>query len=73
MLRETTYTKIRYARASYIRWVRRAKHLIEGLRVSEDMIPVDSTSCEFGLWLYDEGMRFKSSPELVNYLMDNQL
>jgi hypothetical protein len=68
MLNEITYTKIRQARASHARWVRRAKHLIEGLPISEDMIPIDSTSCEFGMWFYHEGMKFKSNPELLKYL-----
>ena len=68
MLNEISYTKIRQARASHARWVRRAKHLIEGLPVSEDMIPIDSTSCEFGMWFYNEGMKFKNNPELLKLL-----
>ncbi len=68
MFNKTAYAKIRDARASHARWVRRAKHLIEGLPVSEDLIPIDSTACAFGVWLYDEGMRYKTRPELSAYL-----
>ncbi len=47
------------AKEAHIKWVRRAKHLVENLPLSEDMIPVDSTECSFGCWFHKEASRLK--------------
>ncbi len=49
ILRELSNAKI-----SHERWVKRAEHLVEGLPISEDFIPTEPTSCEFGKWLYSD-------------------
>jgi len=60
MNNEYTLEKLRDAKQAHAKWVRRAKHLVENLPVNEDMIPLDSTECAFGCWLYSEGMKYKS-------------
>ena len=61
MEKEYTLEKLRDAKKAHAKWVRRAKHLVENLPVKEDMIPLDSTECAFGCWLYSEGMKYKSN------------
>jgi len=68
MHKSLIYTKVREARASHANWIRRAKHLIEGLPVGEEFIPINSTACHFGLWLYGEGMKYKSLKNLTDKL-----
>ncbi len=46
---------LRTAKAAHIKWVQKAKLLINGLDVEEGTIPVDSTECKFGKWFYSEG------------------
>ena len=48
------------ARLSHAKWLRRAKHLIEGLPVSNGMIPIDPTDCAFGQWFYKDAVHYKS-------------
>jgi len=48
------------ARLSHAKWLRRAKHLIEGLPVKNGMIPIDPTDCAFGKWFYKEALQYKS-------------
>ena len=48
------------ARLSHAKWLRRAKHLIEGLPVSDGMIPIDPTDCAFGQWFYKDAVKYKS-------------
>lgn len=55
---------------SHANWVRRSKHLIEGLPVGEEFIPYDATECHFGQWFYDEVMKFKVVPELSDTLTE---
>jgi len=52
--------QIAEARIAHTRWLRRAQHLIEGLPVSDGMVALDPTHCEFGNWLYSDGMKYKS-------------
>jgi len=47
------------ARVSHTRWLRRAKHLIEGLPVRDGMLCLDPSHCEFGKWFYKEGVQYK--------------
>ena len=61
MERDYTLEKLRDAKKAHAKWVRRAKHLVENLPVCEDMIPLDSTDCAFGCWLYSEGMKYKNN------------
>jgi len=60
MNNDNTLEKLRDAKKAHAKWVRRAKHLVENLPVTEEMIPLDSTECKFGCWLYEEGMKYKS-------------
>ncbi len=59
MDRKKLLEKIENARISHMRWIQRAQHLIEDLPITEDMIPLDYTKCEFGEWLYSDGLKFK--------------
>ncbi len=53
-------SNVRAAKAAHIKWVQKAKLLINGLDVQEGAIPVDSTECEFGKWFYDKGQVLNS-------------
>ncbi|MFT5662111.1 MAG: hypothetical protein ACI9TV_002759 [Sulfurimonas sp.] len=57
-------SNVRAARTAHIKWVQKAKLLINGLDVQEGAIPVDSTECEFGKWFYDKG-------QILNSLTNN--
>ncbi len=46
---------IRSARREHVKWVYRAKKLVNGLEVSKKDIPLKITSCEFGKWFYGDG------------------
>ncbi len=51
---------LRAAKAAHIKWVQKAKLLINGLDVEEGTIPVDATECKFGKWFYSEGQVLNS-------------
>jgi len=55
---------------AHTNWVRRARHLIEGMPVRAEFIPFDATECHFGQWFYDEVMKFNVVPELHDVLAD---
>ena len=55
MEKEHVLEHLRSAKAAHIKWVQKAKLLINGLDVKEDAIPVDSTECKFGKWFYSDG------------------
>jgi hypothetical protein len=57
------------AKKAHIRWVKRAKHLVEGLPIDKDFIPLKSTSCIFGKWLYSEGGNLRKVPH-TNQLIE---
>lgn len=42
------------AKRDHIKWVQRAKLLIEGLPIDENAIPLGCTDCAFGKWFYAE-------------------
>jgi hypothetical protein len=56
------------ARHAHATWLRRAKHLIEGLPVQDGMIPIDPTFCTFGKWFYKDGVRLKRFDSLQEVL-----
>ena len=64
MNKEHVLEHLRAAKSAHIKWVQKAKLLINGLDVKEDSIPVDSTECKFGQWFYSEG-------QILNALSNN--
>ena len=55
-------SQIRSARKAHISWVQRAKALVAGVDFDKEQIPVDATSCKFGSWFYEEGVRLNTLP-----------
>lgn len=52
-----------------MRWVKRADHLISGLPVDQEFIPLEPTTCGFGRWLYGEiGQSLRVSDEFKSYI-----
>jgi len=47
--------KIRLARLAHVKWVQRAKSLVNGVPIKEEDIPLTSDACEFGKWFYSDG------------------
>jgi len=43
------------ARKSHIKWLNRAKSIIDGKSLVRDPHPLESTACQFGLWFSTEG------------------
>jgi hypothetical protein len=64
MNKEHVLEHLRVAKSAHIKWVQKAKLLINGLDIKEDSIPVDSTECKFGQWFYSEG-------QILNALSNN--
>ncbi|MDP2849592.1 MAG: CZB domain-containing protein [Sulfuricurvum sp.] len=48
------------AKKAHLKWVQRAKLLIEGLAIDESAIPLNSTDCAFGKWFYSEGQKLNA-------------
>ncbi len=46
---------IRAARRSHVKWVQRAKSLVNGLAVTKEQIHLEVTMCDFGRWFYCDG------------------
>lgn len=57
ILQETNQAKI-----AHKRWVKRADHLISGLPVEKEFIPLEPTSCAFGQWFYSQGSKLRTIP-----------
>jgi hypothetical protein len=55
ILQETNKAKI-----AHKRWVKRADHLISGLPVDKEFIPLEPTTCGFGKWLYSQGTQLRT-------------
>jgi hypothetical protein len=55
MEKEQIVEHLRAAKSAHIKWVQKAKLLINGIEVEKDAIPVDSTECKFGKWFYSDG------------------
>jgi len=66
MKKEEVLEHIRAAKVAHIKWLQKAKLLINGLDIDEDAIPVDSTECAFGKWFYSDG-------QFLNALSNNPL
>ena len=64
ILQETNRAKI-----AHKRWVKRADHLISGLPVDKEFIPLDPTSCGFGKWLYTQGSQLRTIIE-TKYIVE---
>ncbi len=64
MDKEATLEQLSAAKKAHIKWVNRAKSLVEGLPVEKDAIPVDSTDCQFGTWFYGEGQKLNAMPNM---------
>jgi len=47
------------AKQAHIHWVKRAKHLVKGLPVNSEFIPLEAISCRFGKWLYSDGIQLR--------------
>jgi len=62
MNKEETIEQLHSAKKAHIKWVQRAKALIEGIPVEKDAIPVDCTECKFGQWFYGEGQKLNAMP-----------
>jgi hypothetical protein len=48
------------AKREHIKWVQRAKLLIEGLPIDENAIPLGCTDCAFGKWFYGESHKLNA-------------
>ena len=57
------------ARIAHKRWVKRADHLISGLPVDKEFIPLEATSCGFGVWLYSQGSQLRTI-ETTRYIIE---
>ncbi len=66
MEKEHILGHLRAAKAAHIKWVQKAKLLINGVDIQEDSIPVDSTECKFGKWFYSDG-------QILNSLSNNPM
>lgn len=64
ILQEITKAKI-----AHKRWVKRADHLISGLPVDKEFIPLVATSCGFGRWLYGQGTTLRTI-EATKYIIE---
>ena len=64
ILQETNKAKI-----AHKRWVKRADHLISGLPVDKEFIPLEATSCGFGKWLYSQGTELRTI-EATKFLIE---
>jgi len=57
------------AKIAHKRWVKRADHLISGLPVDKEFIPLEATSCGFGKWLYSQGTELHTI-DATKYIID---
>ena len=51
---------LRAAKTAHIKWVQRAKLLINGFEIQKEAIPVDSTECQFGKWFYSDAQKLNA-------------
>lgn len=54
MIKADTMSQLNQAKAAHLQWVQRAYMLMFGFEFEKDSIPIDSTQCIFGKWLYNE-------------------
>ena len=62
MNKNETIDHLHSAKKAHVKWVQRAKALIEGLPIEKDAIPVDCTECKFGQWFYGDGQNLNAIP-----------
>jgi len=62
MKKSETVEHLHSAKKAHVKWVQRAKALIEGLPIEKDAIPVDCTECKFGQWFYGDGQNLNAIP-----------
>ncbi len=55
MKKQKVLDNIRAARLAHVKWIDRARKLVEGGKITKDEIPVEATSCDFGHWFYSDG------------------
>jgi hypothetical protein len=55
MKKQKVLDNIRAARLAHVKWVDRARRLVEGGDITANEIPVEATSCDFGHWFYSDG------------------
>ncbi|WP_324170864.1 CZB domain-containing protein [Sulfurimonas sp.] len=60
MVKEEILKELRSAKVAHIKWVQKAKLLIEGFETDKNSIPVDSTACKFGCWFYGEAQNLNA-------------
>ena len=60
-----TLEQLRNAKKAHVKWVQRAKALIEGLPVEKEQIPVDCTACAFGEWFYSDAQKLNAIPNMT--------
>lgn len=60
MDKTTTLQSLSDAKKAHVKWVQRAKLLIEGLPIDEGAIPLSCTDCRFGEWFYSEGQKLNA-------------
>jgi len=68
MTQSSILEHINNAKNAHIRWMKRADHLISGLPVDKDLIPPQSTDCNFGKWLYFEGAKLRAIQDLIKII-----
>lgn len=51
------------AKKSHLKWVQNAKHLISGLILDQEKVPLQPTHCKFGQWYYGEGQEINDLEE----------
>ena len=66
MKKEEILGHLRAAKSAHIKWLQKAKLLINGIDIQEESIPIDSTECKFGKWFYSNG-------QVLNSLSNNPL
>jgi hypothetical protein len=55
MKKHKVLDNIRAARLAHVKWVDRARRLVDGGDITEHEIPVEATTCDFGHWFYSDG------------------
>lgn len=63
--KEETLEHLRNAKKAHVKWVQRAKALIEGLPVEKEQIPIDCTECSFGVWFYADAQKLNVIPNMT--------
>lgn len=68
MTKTSILQQLTAAKKAHLRWVKRADHLISGLPVDKEFIPLESTTCDFGIWFYEEGAKLRLVPTIDNLI-----